>query len=176
MAVDAFLWLEKSKTNAIEPKGETSDSDMSKKNAIEIQSYSLGGTNPINVGSATGGLTAGKADFSGLSVMHQVDTASADLMKALALGEHFPKATLRVRRSGGKNPNRYVEFEFQKVFVAGVSWSGGAGDEVLIQQTDFEWGSVKYHYYAMTAEGVEDKKPKEFLWSRIKNETSQKVT
>ncbi|MEM1266613.1 MAG: type VI secretion system tube protein Hcp [Pseudomonadota bacterium] len=171
MAVDAYIWL-KGGTNGVKVEGETNDDAMSKNKAIEVLSYSLSASNPINVGSATGGLTAGKADFSGLTIMHQVDTASAELCKALAQGEHFTDMTLLVRRSGGKNPNIYVQYEFKKVFVANVNFSGSNGEETLVQSTTFEWGAVKYHYFALGSDGKQVSSPKEFVWSRVNNKAA----
>ncbi|MEL6205800.1 MAG: type VI secretion system tube protein Hcp [Pseudomonadota bacterium] len=174
MAVDAYLYLTGG-TNGIKVEGETNDDAMSKKKAIEVLSYSIGMSNPINVGSATGGLTAGKADFSGLSIMHQVDTASAELCKALAQGEHFTDMTMLVRRSGGKNPNIYCQFDFKKVFVSSINWSASSGEETLFQSTSFEWGAVKYHYYALDSAGKQVSSPKEFIWSRVNNKAAHTV-
>ena len=171
MAVDAYFYLTGG-TNGLAVEGETKD-DLQKKNkAIEVLSYSFSASNPINVGSATGGLTAGKADFSGLSIMHQVDTASASLLKALAQGEHFADGVLLVRRSGGAAPNRYLEVKFKKVFISSVSFSGSAGEEVLMMSTSIEWGAIQFHYYALDATGKEVAKPNEALWSRVLNKSS----
>lgn len=167
MAVDAYFYA-KGGTNGVKIEGETKDDLMSKEKAIEVVSYSIGASNPINVGSATGGLTAGKADFSGLSLMHQVDTASAALMTALAQGEHFNEAWLLVRRSGGKTPNKYVQFAFKKIFVSSVNFSGSAGEEVLMQTTNIEFGAIEYTYWPLSEKGTEDK-PLKMVWSRVLN-------
>ncbi|WP_425093564.1 Hcp family type VI secretion system effector [Tropicimonas sp. S265A] len=171
MAVDAYFYL-KGGTNGVKVEGETKDDLMSKEKAMEVLSYSFSAANPINVGSATGGLTAGKADFSGLSIMHQLDTASADLFKSLAQGEHFSDGTLLVRRSGGKTPNRYMQVNFKKLFVSSINFSGSQGEEVLVQSTSFEWGAIQFHYYALDAAGKEVSAPKEMLWSRVTNKSA----
>ncbi|MEO0387912.1 MAG: type VI secretion system tube protein Hcp [Pseudomonadota bacterium] len=174
MAVDAYLYMTGG-TNGVKVEGETNDDAMQKKKAIEVLSYSISMSNPINVGSATGGLTAGKADFSGLTIMHQVDTSSADLCKALAQGEHFTDMTLVVRRSGGANPNVYVQYDFKKVFVASCNFSGSKGEETLVQSTAFEWGAVKFHYFALGSDGKQVAAPKEMIWSRVNNKAAHTV-
>lgn len=174
MAVDAFFYLTGG-TNGLKVEGETKDDLQSKNKAIEVLSYSFSASNPINVGSATGGLTAGKSDFSSLSIMHQVDTASAGLLKALAQGEHFTDGTLLVRRSGGATPNRYMQINFKKVFVSSVSFSGSAGEEVLLMSTAFEWGAIQFHYYALDTNGKEVASPNEALWSRVLNKSAFSV-
>lgn len=171
MAVDAYFYLTGG-TNGLKVEGETKDDALSKNKAIEVLSYSIGASNPINVGSATGGLTAGKADFSGLTIMHQVDTATTDLLKALAQGEHFAEATLLVRRSGGATPNRYMQFNFKKMFVSSMNFSGSQGEEVLMMSTSFEWGAIQVHYYALDAAGKEVAAPKEAIWSRVLNKST----
>lgn len=168
MAVDSFFYLTGG-TNGLKVEGETKDDALSKQKAIEVLSYSLGASNPINVGSATGGLTAGKADFTGLTMMHQVDTAATDMLKALVQGEHFADGTLLVRRSGGTTPNRYMQFNFKKIFVSNMNFSGSAGEEVLMMSTSLEWGAVQVHYYALDATGKEVSSPKEAIWSRVLN-------
>lgn len=171
MAVDAFMYLTGG-TNGLKIEGETKDDAQVKNKAIEVLSYSLSASNPINVGSATGGLTAGKADFSGLTIMHQVDTAASDLLKSLAQGEHFSDATLLVRRSGGATQNRYLQINFKKIFVANVNFSGSAGEEILMMSTSFEWGAIQFHYYALDSTGKEVSSPKEAIWSRVLNKPS----
>jgi type VI secretion system secreted protein Hcp len=171
MAVDAFFYLTGG-TNGLKVEGETKDDQQAKNKAIEVLSYSFSASNPINVGSATGGLTAGKADFSGLTIMHQVDTAASGLLKALAQGEHFTDGTLLVRRSGGATPNRYLQVNFKKLFVSAVSFSASSGEEVLLMSTSFEWGAIQFHYYALDNAGKEVSAPNEALWSRVLNKSA----
>jgi type VI protein secretion system component Hcp len=73
MAVDVFLKLG-------DIKGESKDSKHA--GEIEVLSWSWGVSQTGSMGHGGGG-GAGKANFSDLSVMHQFDKASPNLMKAV---------------------------------------------------------------------------------------------
>ena len=65
---------------------------------IPILSWSWGVSNPTSPASASGGLAAGRAEFSSLNLMKKVDASTAALLKAVAAGDHMSKVTLMILR------------------------------------------------------------------------------
>jgi len=78
-------------------KGESLDDKH--KDEIEVLSISWGLSNSGSMAHGSGG-GEGKASFSDLSFMHNVDKASPVLMQACALGTHLKDATITHRKSG----------------------------------------------------------------------------
>ncbi len=111
---------------------------------IQIQSYSWGVSNPGSIGSAGGGAGAGKASFSTLNLMKNVDTTSALLLKATATGEHFAKAVLTVQWGTGATTST-AKYELGTVFVESVQHSG-AGGSTPTESVSLLYGSVKWSF------------------------------
>src|ERR1700739_792594 len=99
MAFDSFMYFTGGDP-AIE--GETQDTTYSAKKAYELYSFSWGASNPVTVGSAAGGMGAGKVSLSSFNVMKKTDNASPTLFKACCTGTHYPTATVVLRKAGGK--------------------------------------------------------------------------
>jgi type VI secretion system secreted protein Hcp len=110
-------------------KGESLDSKH--KDEIEVLSFSWGVTNPANIKSGGGG--AGKATFTDLSFLHNVDKASPNLLTACATGAHLKEATI-TQRKAGKGQQEYLIIKMNDVIVTGVALadsSGVAGSETV---------------------------------------------
>jgi type VI secretion system secreted protein Hcp len=108
-------------------KGESLDSKH--KDEIEVLSYSWGVTNPANF--KAGG--AGKATFTDLSFLHNIDKASPNLLNACATGTHLKEATI-THRKAGKGQQEYLIIKMNDVIVTGVALadsSGVAGSETV---------------------------------------------
>lgn len=167
MAYDAFLWFPGS-SPAID--GETTDDEMKPNKAIEIQAFSFGASNYVNIGSQSGGAGAGKADFSAVSVMKATDKATMELFANLCTGTHIPDAVIALRRSGvqGKSGSIFLQFSFKLVYVSSINWSGGSGNEICNESVSLDYGSIKIEYFAQGTDG-KNTKAGEKMWSRIKN-------
>ena len=108
-------------------KGESHDSKH--QDEIEVLSFSWGVTNPANIKSGGGG--AGKATFTDLSFLHNVDKASPNLLTACATGAHLKEATI-THRKAGKGQQEYLIIKMNDIIITGVSLddsSGTAGSE-----------------------------------------------
>jgi type VI secretion system secreted protein Hcp len=57
MAFDSFMYFDSGNP---QPEGETTDKTYSAKKAYEIYSFSWGASNPVTIGSASGGVGGGK--------------------------------------------------------------------------------------------------------------------
>ena len=78
-----------------------------------------------NSGSAApgGGGGAGKATFQDLSIVHGIDKATPELLKACATGLHIKDATI-THRKAGKGQQEYLIVRLNDVTITAVSHAG----------------------------------------------------
>lgn len=158
MAVDMFLELEG------EIKGESQDATH--KDTIDVLAWSWGlsQSGSFHVG---GGGGAGKANFQDLSVTKWIDSASAELMKYCANGDHFDSAKLIVRKAG-KKPLEYLVIKMQKVMITSVSTGGSGGEDRLTENITLNFAEVKVEYKKQKPDGSGEA-AKEFPWNIAEN-------
>jgi type VI secretion system secreted protein Hcp len=179
MAADNFLWFPDAATGGLltgkanKPEGETTDTWFSKKKALEILSVGFGVSQAETSGSGSTGAGAGKAKFEEFSVEKFVDLASVPLYNACTAGAHFPSVMLAVRKAGGSNL-LYVQYVFRMVFVTGINWSGGGGEEAPKETIKFKFGAMGIQYIQQKADGTEGTKM-QGLWSTTTNKPSLDV-
>lgn len=68
-----------------------------KDNSLSILSVSFGMSNTVNIGSQSSGVGAGKPRFTEITFQRTPDADSAELLRALANGTAFPRATIRLK-------------------------------------------------------------------------------
>ena len=83
---------------------------------IQIYSWSVGASNPTNVGSSGGGTSSGKVSLSDFSIGKLVDQSSPLLFQSILQGAIFPSATLTV-----KGPASLVTVTFTNVTISGYN-------------------------------------------------------
>jgi type VI secretion system secreted protein Hcp len=150
MAYDAFMWL---KGGAPEAKGETTDKTYKDKSAFEIYSFSWGASNPVSIGSASGGAGAGKVSISSFNVMKKTDSASPALFLNCCKGQHFTEAHVVLRKAGGE-ALEYLTYDFEEVFVESIQWSGSSGgDDTPTESVSFAFGKVDLKYTPQKGKG-----------------------
>jgi len=180
MAADNFLWFPTPATGglligkAVAPEGESTDDWFSKKKAVELASFGFGVAQADTSGSGTSGASAGKAKFEEFAVEKDVDQASAPLFQACTAGAHYPDVVLILRKPGGSNL-LYVQFIFRQVFVTGVNWSGGGGEENPKESIKFKFGAMGIQYVQQTAKGGEGTKMQGW-WSTNANQPDSTVS
>jgi type VI secretion system secreted protein Hcp len=173
MAKDNFLWFPTPATGgllqgkATQPEGESQDDWFAKKKAVEISSFSFGIAQAETSGSGTSGASAGKAKFEEFTVEKDVDQASSPLFVACTAGAHYPALMLVVRKAGGSNL-LYIQYVFRQVFVTGINWSGGGGEENLKETIKFKFGAMGIQYVQQLATGLEGKKMVG-MWNAVTN-------
>ena len=179
MAADNFLWFPAPATGgllvgkATQPEGETTDNWFSKKKALEVLSFGFGVTQAETSGSGSTGAGAGKAKFEEFTVEKNVDLASVPLYNACTAGAHYPSVMLAIRKAGGSNL-LYVQYIFRMVFVTGINWSGGSGEEAPKETIKFKFGAMGIQYISQKADGSEGTKI-QGLWSTTTNKPSLDV-
>lgn len=153
MAVDMFLDIEG------EIKGESMD--KAHKDTIDVLAWSWGMSQSGSFHTGGGG-GAGKANFQDISVTKWVDQSSAELMKYCANGDHFPTATLIVRKAG-KQPLEYIKILMTKVMITSVSTGGSGGEDKLTENISLNFAEVKFSYQKQKDDGSGEP-AKEFPW------------
>jgi type VI secretion system secreted protein Hcp len=178
MSFDAYMWLETPQGGAPPVQGETTDAVHAAKKAFEIFSFSWGASNPVSIGSGTGGAGAGKVSISSFNVMKRTDNASPNLFAACSCGGHYGKANVVLRKAGGtkdKTGSVYITYTFSKVFVESIQWSGSSGgDDYPTESVSFAFGACKIQYWPQKATG-EQGTVNEKMWSVIQNVASEAV-
>jgi type VI secretion system secreted protein Hcp len=178
MAFDTYLYFPGSGL----VKGETMDSDMAKKEALELASFSFGAENTVNIGSASGGAGAGKVSFHEFEVTKKTDTASCGLFQTCCTGNHFDEAIIEMRRAGGstaKSGATFMKFHFKMVVVNDISWSGSDGDDTIEETVKFRYGAIKVEYFKQDSKGKMTKasgSQGEVKWSQVLNEANYSVS
>ncbi len=143
MAVDMFVQLDKI-------QGETSDSAI--KGGIDIISFSWGMTQTGTMHSGAGG-GAGKAAVQDLTVIKYIDKTTPVVMKMCLAGTHIEKATLLVRKAGGKTPVTYMKIIMEKVLISGVQTAGAEKEERITETLTFNFAKVKVEYTPQKEDG-----------------------
>jgi type VI protein secretion system component Hcp len=80
---------------------------------------------------------------------------------------------LAVRKSGGTNL-LYIQYIFRMVFVTGINWGGGGGEEAPRETIKFKFGAMGIQYISQKPDGSEGIKI-QGLWSTTTNKPSLDV-
>jgi type VI secretion system secreted protein Hcp len=145
MAFDAFL-----KIDGV--NGESTRKGFEKQ--MEIQSFSWGAANPATIGAGGGGGGGGKVSVSTFNIMKKSDAASPLLFQACCQGDHYDKATVTLNKAGGKSPVDFIKYEFEKVYVENIQWSGSSGgDDTPSESVSFAFGKVSVTYTPQNPDG-----------------------
>lgn len=180
MAADNFLYFPDGASGgllsqaAAKPQGESTDDWFAKKGAVEIATFGFGVAQPETTGSGTTGSSAGKAKFEEFTIEKDVDNASAPLFVACTAGAHFPNLVLIIRKAGGSNI-LYLQFLFRQVFVTGVNWTGGGGEENCKESIKFKFGAMGIQYIQQSATGQMGQKKMVGWWSTATNTPTSDV-
>lgn len=105
---------------------------------IPIINFTLGGTNPTTIGSASGGAGAGKISFSPLKVTKMLDSASVLLLTHMATGNHFKEVKIDVFGPGN---TLIATYKFGTVFV--TSDLVGGASMSLTEDVIFVFGQLE---------------------------------
>lgn len=175
MAFDAFLKFE-SKIIKDDLKGESLDRAYA--GWVEIASFSFGYENQLNLGSASGGVGAGKATFKEFVVEKRVDSITPVLIKALCTSQHFDTVHLHLRKAGAASKlgsEAFIQIQMKVVAVKDVEISGGGGDDLPLEKVIFQYGAIQFGYRPQDQTGKIGAE-KTAIWSRITNTSTLDVS
>jgi type VI secretion system secreted protein Hcp len=109
---------------------------------IDVFSYSWGATQ-TGTGGAGGGGGAGKVNFGDLSFTKAFDELSPVLVRALATGEHFAKATLLVDANGPPSNKPTHKYVFRELILSSVQHGGSGGQQQLTEHVSFSYAALE---------------------------------
>ena len=113
---------------------------------IEVLSYSFGGSNPVSLGSATGG-GAGKVSYSDLHLMINAGDMPNALVHFLHGGGYVDSATLASARPGRAGLEELMRVDLIKVFRSNLQYNGSTGGDDLLTVSfslSFEKSKLQY--------------------------------
>jgi type VI secretion system secreted protein Hcp len=146
MAIDTFLDLSSGGIT-----GESTDSQFT--NQIEIESWSVGGTNPPDLTSAKGGAGTGRVTMNYLDFTVKQTSATTHLFDRLVQGTHIPTAILTCRKAGG-GQEKFHQITLTEAYVAMHHVSGAAGTENNMETFSLAYGSIKQEYFKQSTNGT----------------------
>jgi type VI secretion system secreted protein Hcp len=120
------------------------------KDAVDLQSFSWGASQPNAGGSTGGGGKSSRANFASFDLVKNLDSASPKLFSAVAAGEHIKNAELSVRRAGGKQALLY-SMKFDDLEVDGFSHKDRGGQ--MTENVSFKFSKVEVAYYPSKPDG-----------------------
>ena len=131
-------------------KGESGDSKH--KETIEVSSFSWGRTLGGSFQSGGGG-GAGKASFQDVHFTTTVSKASPMLATFCATGKHVKKATLFVRKAGGKQEDFYT-IVLEDLLVSSYQSGGHEGSASLpTDQFSLNYAKIDFGYKMQDSKG-----------------------
>jgi type VI secretion system secreted protein Hcp len=131
-------------------KGESADDKH--KDEIEVLSFSWGVANSgLEIGSGGG---AGKASFQGLTIIHNIDKATPNLLQACATGTHLKDATI-THRKAGKGQQEFLIVKMNDVIITAVA-HGGTTAQPASETVTLAFAKVDFEYRPQKPDGSLD--------------------
>lgn len=144
MAFDAFLKI-------VGVDGESRDERH--QGEIEIDSYSWGESQSAAAGGGGGGGGAGKVQLQDFHFVARTSKASPVMFFACATGQHFPEATLSLRRAG-EDPLDYIKITLSDCLVSSYLQEGVAGSSTVpTDQFSLNFAKIEFTYVPQGADG-----------------------
>lgn len=164
MASDIFL-----KISTI--PGESTDDKH--KDWIELESFSVGVSQPMTAVSSSGGArTAERCNHSDFTFVKSVDKATPKLFAACCKGEHIPEATVAIHRNTGEK-QKYLEFKMYDVVVSHVSPAASSkGESLPVESGAFNYGKIEWIYTATDHKTGKPQGDVKAGWDLIANKAS----
>jgi type VI secretion system secreted protein Hcp len=146
MAIDTFLNLSSGGIT-----GESTDSQFP--GQIEIQSWSVGGTNPPDLTSAKSGAGTGRVTMNYLNFTVKQTAATVHFFDRLVQGTHIPTAILTCRKAGG-GQEKFHQITLTEAYVAQHQLGGSAGSETNMESFSLAYGTIKQEYFKQGTNGT----------------------
>ncbi|MDE3136164.1 MAG: type VI secretion system tube protein Hcp [Acidobacteriota bacterium] len=133
MAVNAYLIIQ-----GVEGPSTT------RKNAIDIYSFSFGASMPVSIQQAGGESRAGRANFQDVSVMKAVDKTSPQLFQDCISGDFLTKVEVIYDKPMGDKQEDYFKIEMENAIITSISLSGS--NENPVESLSFAFKKIKVSY------------------------------
>ncbi len=142
MSADMFLKIE-----GID--GESVDAKHA--DEIDVLAWSWGMTQSGSMHVAKGG-GAGKVAVQDLTITKFVDRSSPNIMQKCCTGEHYPEATLTIRKAGA-DPLEYLVIKMKQVLVTSISSGGSGGEDKLTETITLNFSEFESSYTPQEDDG-----------------------
>lgn len=147
MAIDYFLNIDNKKV-----KGDSKDQNHM--DEIQVISWNWGANNAgsFSVGSGGG---AGKVSFQDFHFTMHPSQGTPSLLLHCAAGEHYDKAVLTARKSGGtKGSLPYMTITFSKLLISSYQTGGSGGQEDMpVDSISFNFANCFVKYIVQNDKG-----------------------
>lgn len=131
-------------------KGESKDVVYSGKIDVLDFEWGLSQAGTFHTG---GGGGSGKVRIDDLTIMKNVDSATPNLMRYCAKGNHFPEGKLVVRKAGGEQIE-YLVIKMEKILVTSYATNLSDDGEKLIEYVDLNFAKVFVEYVTQKDNGT----------------------
>ncbi len=125
--------------------------DEKHKDEMQIDSYHVGGTQPV-FGHQGTGLGAGKAMVHDMQLTKHHCKASAMLFISMLNGKHFPEATLTVRKAG-EFPLDYLIIKMEDVIVSSHNSKSDPAGGVGTEHFALHFSTIEFTYVPQNKDG-----------------------
>lgn len=125
---------------------------------FEVDDYSHGMEQQLNIGSQSTGAGAGKPTFNPFSITRKIDKASPTLFDMACSGTAFQQVTLALRKSGGAGASStssglvFLRFDFKLVAIKTIEVAHD--DESPKETVTFEYGGLFMRYCQQNPDGT----------------------
>ena len=133
MAVNAYLIIDG------RPGGSTS-----KKDAIDILSFSFGASQSSTIGTGDGSARAGRANIQDLTIMKTVDKVSPLLFDDCVTGNYLKKVDIIYDKPTGDSQEDYYKIHLEDALITSIQHSGSS--ENPTESISFAFSKVKVSY------------------------------
>jgi len=130
------------------PGGST---DAKHKDEIQIESFSWGASNS-GTAAHGGGAGAGKVSMQDFHFSAFSSKASPKLFLGTATGQHFKKAVLTVRKSGG-DQQEFYKVTLEDCLISSYQSSGSPGGGLPMDSFSLNYAKVEYAFTEQKADG-----------------------
>lgn len=131
--------------------GESTDSKHS--GWIELSSAQFGIVNPVTLGGPNGGITAGKATASALTIAKVLDKSSPPLFLGCAQGTLYPTVTLELTNiNSSGTPITYYRITLNNVIVSSLGTSSSGTDRPA-ETVSLSYEKITTDYYMLDPKG-----------------------
>ncbi len=132
---------------------------------IAVLSFGFGANNSTTLGPGSTGGGGGQSTMDHFTIMKKTEKSSPGLFKACATGQHFPKATITMRKAG-TTQNPFLVYDFEVVYVTSINWSGSTGgDDSPTESVSFTFGKVTITYTPQDNTGAAAGEPQIASWN-----------
>jgi type VI secretion system secreted protein Hcp len=112
---------------------------------IEVDSMSLGFTNPSDPSRGSGGSTGGKVQASEIAMTKKTDKASANIFRGVASGKVYDKIVINLLKQTGNKTDAYLTINLTSVMISSYNKSAHGGG-IPHESFNLAYTAIEYIY------------------------------